>query len=283
MASLSSQRLFSSTSPRFSSSPLFNNMPNPSGDCTQQTCPVSESIYHYAPGLAANVVPLAIFAVSAIVHAFQGWRYRTWSFFVAMTLGCVFEAVGYGGRIMLHNDPFSGPGFKLQIVLLTFAPAFLAAGIYFTLKHIVITFGEDISRLKPNWYTYIFISCDLLSIIMQGTGGGLASAASDGSDPLLKAGDNVMIAGLAFQVFTLLVFGALASEYAWRVRKYSDRLNPKTLELRASRKFRWFLIALGVSYFAILIRCIYRVAEMAGGWGNSIMANEPAFIALDSV
>lgn len=72
-----------------------------------------------------------------------------------MGLGALFEAVGtllmnysfrevlltdycagYGGRLMLHNDPFSDSGFKLQIVLLTFAPAFLAAGIYLNLKHL---------------------------------------------------------------------------------------------------------------------------------------------------
>jgi hypothetical protein len=39
---------------------------------------------------------------------------------------------------MLHNDPFSDSGFKLQIVLLTFAPAFFAAGIYLQLKHLYV-------------------------------------------------------------------------------------------------------------------------------------------------
>lgn len=257
-------------------------MPSPY-DCTKDTCPASESIIGYAPSLWSGVLFAVLFSVSTIVHAYQGWRYKTWSFLVAMVLGCALEAVGYGGRIMLSNDAFSDPGFKLQVVLLTFAPAFLAGGIYFTLKHIVLTFGEDISRIPPNWYTYIFISCDLLSIVMQGAGGGIASGASDGDNTLLKAGDNTMIAGLAFQVFTLIVFGILVSEYAWRVHKNSDRLNPTTVELRSSRKFRWFLVALAVAYFAILIRCIYRVAEMAGGWGSSIMRVESAFIVLDSV
>lgn len=39
---------------------------------------------------------------------------------------------------MLHNDPFSDSGFKLQIVLLTLAPAFFAAGIYLQLKHLYV-------------------------------------------------------------------------------------------------------------------------------------------------
>jgi hypothetical protein len=261
---------------------LFRRASN-GGDCTKETCPVSDSIYGYAPSLAANAAFLAIFLISGVTHGIQGFRYKTWSFLTVMLIGNLCEAVGYGGRIMLHNDPFSDPGFKLQIVLLTFAPAFLAAGIYFTLKHIVLVFGAGISRLKPAWYTYIFITCDIFSIILQGAGGALASVATGPGDNLMDIGDNLMITGLAFQVFTLLVFGLLAGEYALRVHRNQNSLNPATYQLRRSRKFRAFLIALGVSYSVILIRCIYRVAEMAGGWGNAIMQNEPSFIVLDSL
>ena len=167
---------------------------------------------------------------------------------------------------MLHNNPFSDPGFKLQIVLLTFAPAFLAAGIY--LKHLVITFGESFSRLKPQWYTRIFITCDLFSIVLQGTGGGLASAANNNRS-LLDAGNDLMITGLAFQVFTLALFGLLSIEYFVRVWKHKHELNPVTYELRRSLKFKLFLVALVVAYTTIMTRCIYRVIEMVGGWGNS--------------
>lgn len=131
-------------------------------------------------------------------------------------------------------------------------------------------------------YTYIFISCDIFSIVLQGTGGGLASAASKPGS-LMDAGNDLMMAGLAFQVFTLLIFAALATEYFVRAWKNRGDLNPVTYELRHTRRFRYFIVALMVSYFAILIRCIYRIAEMAGGWGNPIMQNQTAFIVLDSL
>jgi hypothetical protein len=38
-----------------------------------------------------------------------------------------------------------------------------------------------------------------------------------------------------------------------------------------------------LAYSVILIRCIYRIAEMAGGWRNPIMQNQVAFTILDSV
>jgi hypothetical protein len=184
---------------------------------------------------------------------------------------------------MLHSNPYSDAGFKLQIVLLTLAPAFLTAGIYFTLKHLVITFGQSFSRLRPQHYTYIFISCDIFSILLQGAGGGIASAASDSQKSLLDAGNDLMITGLAFQVFTLVLFGCLATEYFVRVWKHKNELNPATFELRRSMRFRLFLGALALAYFTILIRCVYRVAELAGGWGNPIMQDEALFTGLDSL
>lgn len=93
---------------------------------------------------------------------------------------------------MLWNNPFSGTGFKLNIVLLTFAPAFFTAGIYLLLKQFCLVFGPQFSRLKPKFYTYIFISCDVLSIALQGAGGGISAGADDGSSAL-QTGVDVMI------------------------------------------------------------------------------------------
>jgi hypothetical protein len=184
---------------------------------------------------------------------------------------------------MMHNNPWNDSGFKLQIVLLTFAPAFLAAGVYLNLRHLVITFGASFSRIKPVSYTRIFISCDIFSIILQGAGGGIASAATNTQKGLLDAGNGLMIAGMVFQVATLLLFGLFAAEYGIRVWKHKNELNPATFTLRRSMMFKSFLGALTLAYVAILIRCVYRVAEMSGGWGNSIMKEEALFTALDSL
>jgi hypothetical protein len=92
-----------------------------------------------------------------------------------------------------------------------------------------------------------------------------------------------MIAGLAFQVFTLVLFGVLAAEYFIRVWKHKNELNPATYDLRRTMRFRLFMGALALAYISILIRCVYRVAEMAGGWGNPIMQDEALFTGLDSL
>ena len=54
----------------------------------------------------------------------------------------------------------------LQVVPLTIAPAFYAAGIYFCLSRIVTVFGTENSRLKPSRYPQIFISLDAISLTL---------------------------------------------------------------------------------------------------------------------
>ncbi|KAI4087329.1 MAG: hypothetical protein L6R37_008331 [Teloschistes peruensis] len=114
-----------------------------------------------------------------------------------MVSGCILEVLGYIGRIMSYHDPFNENGFLMQIYNLTIAPAFLAAGNYLTLSRMVETFGPENSRIKPFSYPRIFIPCDILSLVLQALGGGMASAASH-SNKSPETGDHIMVTGLAF-------------------------------------------------------------------------------------
>lgn len=90
-----------------------------------------------------------------------------------------------------------------------------------------------------------------------------------------------MMVGLVTQVVTLGIFGAMATDVYLRIRKNHAELNHSTQVLRNSKRFKGMIAALVVAYLCISIRCIYRIAEMAGGWGNPIMKDEPAFVVLD--
>jgi len=190
------------------------------------------------------------------------------------------HTVGYVGRLFLSKDAFSDIGFKLNVILLTIAPAFISAGIYLVLKQLVVIFGQRLSRLPPMWYAYIFVGCDAVSIVLQGAGGSISAVATQKS--LLNAGVNIMIAGLVSQIFTLMVFAGLAAEYAIQCWRKPHELNPGCIELVKSAKFRLCVAAVTLAFIAIYVRCCYRVAEMAKGWGNPIMRKEDGFIICDS-
>lgn len=167
------------------------------------TCPVEATIYGYYPSLPANAFFAGFFGIAAIIHLFYGTRYKTWSYMAAISLGCIAESVGYIGRVLMNDNPWNDMAFNIQIVLLIFAPSFLAAGIYLTLKHIVLQFGAEWSRLRPSWYTYIFVCCDVSSLAMQSAGGAMAAMADPG-EKIGDIGTNLMIAGIIWQVVSKL-------------------------------------------------------------------------------
>jgi hypothetical protein len=87
----------------------------PDATCTLDTCPVDWSIYSYRPSLPGNATLLALFGVVGIIHTYLGIRWKSWGFMVGMQLGCISEIIGYIGRIMLYNNPWSFIGFMIQI------------------------------------------------------------------------------------------------------------------------------------------------------------------------
>lgn len=184
----------------------------------------------------------------------------------------------------MNSNPWDSNGFKIQICCLILSPSFLAAGIYLTLKHMVLALGPEKSRLKPKLYTWIFISCDIFSILLQAAGGGIAAS---GSGDIINTGNSVMITGIAVQVATMFICLVLAADFAFSLfRSKALHTSPDELEKahpysRSRKGFHYYLSCTAVAFLAIFIRSIYRLPEMAGGWGNPLMQNEKEFLILD--
>lgn len=260
-------------------------------------CPVSGTLYGYAPNLGANAFFAALFAILLIAQIIIGSWTRTWTYMLAVGLGVFGEMTGYIGRLIMHNNPWSNGGFEMQICCLVLAPSFLAAGIYLTLKHMVLYCGPEYSRLKARWYPWIFVGSDLGSIIVQAIGGGVAASAKNGSNKkLLSAGDALIIAGIALQSVTMFICGSVVLDFFLKRRKArTDKGEtegvtdssmdattlPNDVHTTSPLRFKIFCWAIGFAFLTILIRCIYRIPEMAGGWGNPRMREEPVFLSLD--
>jgi hypothetical protein len=266
-------------------------------NCTSvsPSCPASATIYGYYPTLGGSSFFVALFAILSIAQIGIGIWKRTWSFMAWVSIACLLECLGYIGRIMMHANPWSVSGFEMQIVCLVLAPTFLAAGLYLSMKHVINFLGPEHSRIKPKLYPWIFITCDICSIIIQAIGGGVADSGS--SESVINAGDDLIVAGIAFQVVTMVICGSLTLDYYLRRRKANQQTpaNDKSTNDKSAgempqqygtnskkdRQFRFYCSAIAFAYFAILIRCIYRIPEMAGGWGNPRMREEVPFLVLD--
>lgn len=128
-----------------------------------------------------------------------------------------------------------------------------------------------------------------MSLILQATGGALAAKAHKAKDESgLDRGTDIMIAGLAFQVFTMSAFGYLGLAFLWRVAddhhvRVRDRvtLNPNIVALRTSLSFKAFIWCILGSTLLIFARCCYRVAELSGGWKGDLMKNQGLFVVCE--
>jgi hypothetical protein len=89
-----------------------------------------------------------------------------------------------------------------------------------------------------------------------------------------------MMVGIVTQVITLAIFGLLDTDIFIRIRRFRGDLDSSTRILRHSRRLKGLLAAITLAYSTIFIRCVYRIAEMAGGWRNPIMQNQIAFVVL---
>ncbi|KAG9692812.1 RTA1-domain-containing protein, partial [Aureobasidium melanogenum] len=246
------------------------------GECNLRECSVEQSLFQYRPYLAATSVFIALFGISGIVHMVQGIWYKQRTFAILMVLGCICEMIGYGGRIIMYNDPWDFNGFIMQIVCITIAPVFMTAAIYVTLYRSILRLSPSSASFKPALYYQIFIPCDVISLVLQAVGGAMSSE-SNGSS---QAGVDTGLAGLAFQVFTLLVFIALAVQYGFRYHK--DRKSGRVKSSGLDTRFKIFLICLSVSLVLIFIRCAYRIYELSDGYSGSALHDQGLFIALES-
>jgi len=170
----------------------------------------------------------------------------------------------------------------MSLVTLTIAPAFLTAAIYLCLARIIYVYGSELSFFKPRTYTIVFCGCDFISLVLQAAGGALASTADtrDQSD----VGKNIMLAGLGFQVLSLILFALCAGDFAIRVMKNKRRWNVQYMDILNSKLFKAFLFGLFVAVVTIFARSVYRCAELSGGFNSHLFVDdELMFMILEGV
>ncbi|GKU03517.1 hypothetical protein FLAG1_06140 [Fusarium langsethiae] len=265
---------------------LYARRPASFDECTDITdlCPVGATVLGYVPNKGSSYFFLICFAILFLSAVGIGIWKRTWTYAATLGAGLLLETVGYIGRLQMNPNPWNSSAFQTQICCIIIAPTFICAAIYLTLKHVALALNPSLSRFHPRWYPRVFLPADLSCLIIQAIGGGIAAAAKRDQPDLATNGNRTIVAGVVLQVIVLLAFGVMGTDYYLRVKKYmhSSEAAPESLRVWQDKKFRMFGIAVTVAYFAILTRCIYRIAEMAGGWGNHIMQDEPSFLVLDS-
>ncbi|RKL18161.1 hypothetical protein BFJ72_g15247 [Fusarium proliferatum] len=266
--------------------------------------------YDYVPTLGVGIAFCALFGLSLLGHFVQFIRKRQWTSF-AFGVGALSmpnflsntanaisrrvytlltpvelaETIGWAGRTWSSECPYNNNAFLMQITTLIIAPTFFTAGLYVILGALINRLGRQSSVLGPRMYAIVFLTCDVIALIVQAVGGAMASTESDKIDGDTKPGTNIMVAGIVFQMAAMVVFTVLVIDFLRRVflkKSYLQgrKLGPADCN-NLPKAYTWLLVAVFVSLFMIFIRSIYRTIELLQGWEGYLITHEGYFIGLD--
>ncbi|KAF3924376.1 hypothetical protein AA313_de0203210 [Arthrobotrys entomopaga] len=251
--------------------------------CGWGICPIEASWFGYRPSLVMNAVLLCFFTGAFLIHLYFTIRYKTRGFGICMCIACFLEMWGYSGRIIAYTNPWSLPAFFIQIFGIGLAPTFFAAGIYLCLTRIIIAYGADISTVQPKVYTYFFVINDIISLAIQ-IPGGIISSITAGEGQLPTLGAHIGVGGIAVQVVSITIWLVLCGVFALKCKRVGEgAYDPRYQKLRNDRRFKLFLMGLGVACLVLYVRSIYRIVELSGGYTGHLARDETAFCVLEGV
>ncbi|KAH7314281.1 RTA1 like protein-domain-containing protein [Rhexocercosporidium sp. MPI-PUGE-AT-0058] len=237
-----------------------------------------DSIWLFNPSLALAIVFAVIYAVPLVWQSYLTvFRYRAYYFSVVI-VGAAFEVGGYVSRAVSIKRQDSIPPYAVSSSLIVLAPLFIAAGNYLLLTRLCTrVLPVNVTRiyhLPLKNLTKIFVTSDIFTFLVQVSGSGIASSNNWEGD-LVKIGENVLIAGLAVQVFSLVVFLAVLSKFQHLARREQKEC--------AGAGWKVVVRAVWISCSLILVRSVYRLIEFALGIFGYPFTHEWMFYVFESV
>ncbi|KAI1859885.1 uncharacterized protein JN550_011804 [Neoarthrinium moseri] len=228
-------------------------------------------IYGYTPAFSLAIFAAAWFALFLVVHLSQAIRHRSW-YFITFPVGLLFEVIGYIARsLSAKKDPYNLIYFIIQYFFIVTAPVFLAAGVYTILSAVIarVESGRRYAFLSPKAIIWFFVVSDVISTILQITGAALIGVKqSKREDP--TTANNILLGGLAYQVFSLGIFLILTITFLLRGHRAI-----------AKAGFMCFYSVLLAATVLVYLRTCFRLAETAEGLGGSLYSSEILFACLE--
>jgi hypothetical protein len=208
-------------------------------------------------------------------------RRRYVGIMVPLMIGITFEAIGYIARAKSSSDREAMMPYVIQSVMLLIAPAFIVATIYMCLGEIIRSLkAEEYSVIPLKYLTKIFVSGDVLSFLMQSSGGGMMAKGQNSGD----IGKKLIVIGLFVQVAFFGCFIIVMSLFVWRIY---HRPTPVSSSLKRTRpafgNWKHGLTVLVISSIFIFVRSVYRIVEYLQGTDGYLQSHEVFLFAFDSV
>jgi hypothetical protein len=118
---------------------------------------------------------------------------------------------------------------------------------------------------------------DIIALIVQGAGGGIAASSKKVSGTEL--GGHIMLGGILFQFFAIIAYSVCASDFLHHYNKETPVRRSTFDAYRGvmDQRLKVMIGALSFSTLVLFIRSIYRIIELADGWTGRIITTEVYF------
>ncbi|KAK3316678.1 RTA1 like protein-domain-containing protein [Apodospora peruviana] len=249
-------------------------------DCTADTCPVTGGFLSYPAGPAGSAFMVAAFAALIPVNLYTGVRYRTPLYVSLIIVGLLLEIVGHVGKILLHADVASPTYFSVYMVGTLWGPTFTSAAIFTILPHVMVIYGPEFRLIShPIYLNMFFLIFDIFALAFQSVGAVFTSNGTTASE--MSQGLNILLAGLAMQVASLVAFGAIYWYFRLRLKRRRYIYDPKFAVIFLSSKFKVLLLGVQVAAMLLLLRAIIRIAAFSGGLVGVLAQSEVVSYVFD--
>ncbi|OCF31122.1 hypothetical protein I317_07557 [Kwoniella heveanensis CBS 569] len=233
------------------------------------------NILKYIPNLGANAVASVLYFLTAIALTYQQFRHRA-RWMLVLTIGAWAEGVGIALRLYYRQKPQVTSSYIAMNTVVVLSPCLFLAADYILLGRLVayIEGSEYIRPLKPRLVSTVFVCSDVLTFLIQGSGGGLAASGSQSSADL---GSKLFLIGLALQLVSFALFTCLWAVVGWRIKRNDPYLWRNT---SGWKKVYW---SLGFTCIFYLIRSFFRTIELADGFTGYLTTHEIYYLLLDAL
>ncbi|KAK2036816.1 hypothetical protein LZ31DRAFT_560899 [Colletotrichum somersetense] len=221
--------------------------------------PVLYSLYIYQPSKIAPIVFTVLYALSAVLHVWQCYRYKAFKLVglhptcaVMFTVGYALREYGAYNYLYDQDDKISLIMFILSQVFIYVCPPLLELANYHVLGR-MFYYVPHFAPMPANRVLSIFGGLMAAVELLNALGVALASNPTSGPTTQTQ-GSNLTIAAISIQIAIITIFMVLAG-------LFHRRLAQAQIQVPTVQTILYVLYA---SMLLIFARCIYRLIEHLG-------------------
>ena len=237
-----------------------------------------DNLWPYCPSFGAAITFSCFFGLTSIAHLVQAIIYKK-PFSWVLIMGSLWECGGYIFRSLAVAAQKNEAWATAQSLFILLAPLWINAYVYMLLGRMVQFFLDDrrVYKIKARHFTWIFISLDIVSFLVQAAG---ALMANDQDAPeVVKQGLHVYMGGIGLQQFIILIFTSMAIRFQTKVKEQEQRNlyageRISMTEYRSPSQARKLLHVVYVVLSLISLRIIFRLIEFSQGFDTYLPTHE---------